>query len=172
MRTRNYYDVLGVDLDAPQAEIRNAYYIRARVIHPDRFDPATQKKEWQKANEMLAELNEAYAMLRDPSKRSQYDVNMGFRRASSSAKSREAHEIANQQRAEDRSQQPREEGNKARPHEAQEAPEPSRIGPVHVRFSELSDAIKQRLLNRQKGVGEHLPWRTKTLWVELGCIAV
>jgi DnaJ domain len=169
---RNYYDILGIDSDAPQIEIRNAYYIRARVIHPDRFDPTTQKKEWQKANEMLAELNEAYAVLRDPSKRSRYDIDMGFRRASSSTKSPQPQGTVSQQRATNSSQQHREESDKTHAREAHESRQPSRIGAVHVRFSELPEAIKQRLLNRQKGVGEHLPWRTKTLWVELGCIAI
>lgn len=172
MRIKNYYDILGVDSDAPQIEIRNAYYIRARVIHPDRFDPTTQKKEWHKANEMLAELNEAYAVLRDPSQRSRYDVDMGYRRASSSSRSQHTQTTASQQRASDSSKPGHEETDQANAGETQEARQPSRSGPVHVRFSELPDSIKQRLLDRQKGIGEHLPWRTKTLWVELGCIAI
>lgn len=79
MRSRNYYDLLGVVPDATQEEIRNSYRIRVRVLHPDRFDPITHKSEWEKATEMSSELNEAYAVLRDSVKRSQYDKEMGFR---------------------------------------------------------------------------------------------
>src|SRR5437879_1510476 len=87
MRPRNYYDLLGIAPEATQGEIRSSYYIQARVIHPDRFDPVNQKKEWQKANEMLAELNGAYAVLRDPSKRAEYDREMGYGRAASNSSS-------------------------------------------------------------------------------------
>ncbi|HEX7770993.1 MAG TPA: J domain-containing protein, partial [Pyrinomonadaceae bacterium] len=85
MRPKNYYDLLGIDPDATDEELRSAYYIRARVIHPDRFDPHSQKREWQKANEMLAELNEAYSVLRDATKRLQYDEVMGYRAASATS---------------------------------------------------------------------------------------
>ena len=46
------------------------------------FDPSSQRQEWQKANEMLAELNEAYSVLRNPIRRSEYDVEMGYRKTS------------------------------------------------------------------------------------------
>ena len=70
---RNYYDLLGVNVSATQEEIRKAYLLRVRVLHPDRFDPHRQPVEWRQANEMLRELNEAYAVLGDREKRAQYD---------------------------------------------------------------------------------------------------
>ena len=71
--TRDYYSILGVEPSASQAAIREAYLARARVIHPDRFDQKTQPQDWKKANEMLAELNEAFATLRNPETRRQGD---------------------------------------------------------------------------------------------------
>ena len=63
MTTRNPYDVLGVETTATSEEIRSAYIKRTKVLHPDRFDQTSQAVEWQMANDMLQELNEAYADL-------------------------------------------------------------------------------------------------------------
>lgn len=76
MRTppaRDCYSVLGVDPTASQDEIRAAYLARTRVTHPDRFDSVTQPQEWAKACEMQAELNEAFAVLRNPLTRREHD---------------------------------------------------------------------------------------------------
>ncbi len=76
MRTEeaaDYYSILGVKPDASQDEIRTAYVRRARVVHPDRFDPETQREDWQNANEMLRALNEAYEVLSNPGRRAEYD---------------------------------------------------------------------------------------------------
>lgn len=54
------YHILGVSLRASHAEVRRAYLERLKVVHPDRFDPKFQPAEWQKANDMLLELNAAY----------------------------------------------------------------------------------------------------------------
>lgn len=70
---KNPYIVLGVEPTASIQEIRKAYLIRVRILHPDRIDPRTQPDEWKAANRMLAELNEAYNILRDPTRRSAYD---------------------------------------------------------------------------------------------------
>lgn len=70
---KDLYSILGVTPDATDEEMRDAYLARTRIIHPDRFDRQRQPKDWQKANEMLAELNEAYSVLRNPSSRAQYD---------------------------------------------------------------------------------------------------
>lgn len=54
------YHILGVSPGASHAEVRRAYLERLKVVHPDRFDPKFQPGEWQKANDMLLELNAAY----------------------------------------------------------------------------------------------------------------
>ena len=51
--------VLGLTEPVRREAIRKAYLQRTKVIHPDRFSP--QSSEWLVANEMLSELNSAYA---------------------------------------------------------------------------------------------------------------
>jgi len=70
---KDLYSILGVDPYSSQEDIHNAYKARARIIHPDRFDKLRQPQDWSKANEMLAELNEAYSILRNASSRAEYD---------------------------------------------------------------------------------------------------
>lgn len=63
---RDYYEILGVSKNAPQDEIKRAYRNLARKHHPD------VNKE-SGAAEKFKEINEAYQVLSDPNKRSQYD---------------------------------------------------------------------------------------------------
>ncbi len=67
MASRDLYEILGVDRRATQDEIKQAYRRLAREAHPDvrRDDPH--------ADEQFKDINEAYAVLSDPVKRSQYD---------------------------------------------------------------------------------------------------
>ena len=70
---KDFYSIVGVAPDATAEEIRQAYLARTRIIHPDRFDRERQPQDWKKANEMLAELNEAYSILRNATSRAQHD---------------------------------------------------------------------------------------------------
>jgi TPR repeat protein len=74
MPEQDPYVILGVPPTATDQEIRKAYISRCKVLHPDRFDPKTQPKEWAQANEMHAELNRAYATLRNANQRSGADA--------------------------------------------------------------------------------------------------
>jgi molecular chaperone DnaJ len=65
--SRDYYDILGVKKDATQEEIKRAYRNLALKFHPD----LNKSKE---AEEKFKEMNEAYAVLSDSSKRIQYDT--------------------------------------------------------------------------------------------------
>ncbi len=67
MAKRDYYEVLGVDRNATQEEIKNAYRKLALKYHPDR------NKGSKEAEEKFKEAAEAYAVLSDPEKRRQYD---------------------------------------------------------------------------------------------------
>ncbi|MFP3975688.1 MAG: molecular chaperone DnaJ [Chloroflexota bacterium] len=63
---RDYYDILGVGRDASGEEIKKAYRKLAFQYHPDR-----NKNE--AAEEKFKEVNEAYEVLSNPQKRSNYD---------------------------------------------------------------------------------------------------
>lgn len=66
MNKRDYYEVLGVDKNASEAEIKSAFRKLAKKYHPD------VSKE-PDAAEKFKEAQEAYAVLSDQNKRSQYD---------------------------------------------------------------------------------------------------
>lgn len=64
---RDYYEVLGVDKSATPDAIKKAYRKLAMQYHPDR-NPGDKEAE-----EKFKEINEAYEILSDEDKRSQYD---------------------------------------------------------------------------------------------------
>jgi curved DNA-binding protein CbpA len=64
---RDAYRVLHVQADAHPAVIRAAYHALAALYHPDRSDSAVA------SSERMAELNEAYARVRNAEARAAYD---------------------------------------------------------------------------------------------------
>src|SRR5437016_4357401 len=64
---RDYYEVLGVKRGATEEEIKKAYRKLARQHHPDR-NPGDKQAE-----KNFKEVQEAYDVLRDKTKRAQYD---------------------------------------------------------------------------------------------------
>jgi molecular chaperone DnaJ len=64
---RDYYEVLGIERNASDQQIKSAYRKLALKYHPDR-NPGDHKAE-----EAFKEAAEAYAVLADPQKRSLYD---------------------------------------------------------------------------------------------------
>lgn len=67
MKYRDYYEVLGVDKNASQDQIKKAYRKLAKTCHPD-TNPGDKKAE-----ERFKEINEAYEVLGDEDKRKKYD---------------------------------------------------------------------------------------------------
>ncbi|WP_306489721.1 J domain-containing protein [Anaerococcus octavius] len=67
MKYRDYYEVLGVDKKASDADIKKAYRKLAKKYHPD-LHPDDKD-----AAEKFSEINEAYEVLSDPQKRKKYD---------------------------------------------------------------------------------------------------
>ena len=68
MKYRDYYELLGVDKKASDADIKKAYRKLAKKYHPD-LHPDDKD-----AHEKFSEINEAYEVLSDPEKRKKYDM--------------------------------------------------------------------------------------------------
>src|SRR3974377_1543705 len=64
---RDPYEVLGVQKNASEGDVKKAYRKLARQYHPDR-NPGDKKAESQ-----FKEVQEAYDLLNDPQKKAQYD---------------------------------------------------------------------------------------------------
>lgn len=65
---KNYYDILGVSKTATDEEIKKAYRSLAKKYHPD-LNPGNAE-----AAEKLKEVNEAFSVLSDKTKRQNYDT--------------------------------------------------------------------------------------------------
>ncbi len=68
MEYKDYYQTLGVDRKAPANAIRKAYQHLAQKYHPDR------NQNDKTAEEKFKQIQEAYAVLKDPEKRQAYDA--------------------------------------------------------------------------------------------------
>ena len=66
MTKRDYYEILGMNRNASNEELKSAFRSLARQYHPDVNKDAN-------AEEKFKEINEAYAVLSDPDKRRAYD---------------------------------------------------------------------------------------------------
>ena len=67
MAKRDYYDVLGVQRNASEQDLKSAFRKLAKDHHPDR------NPDDNGAEQKFKEINEAYEVLKDPQKRAAYD---------------------------------------------------------------------------------------------------
>ena len=70
---KDYYELLGISKNASDDEIKKAFRKAALKYHPDRMVNASEEEK-KVAEEKFKELNEAYQVLSDQSKRQQYDA--------------------------------------------------------------------------------------------------
>ena len=66
MAKKDYYEILGIDKNADQSQIKKAFRKQAMIYHPDR-------NKSPDAEDKFKELNEANEILSDETKRAQYD---------------------------------------------------------------------------------------------------
>lgn len=72
MSKRDFYEVLGITKSASEAEIKKAYRKQAMQYHPDKFANASESEKLE-SEAKFKEINEAYQVLSDATKKSQYD---------------------------------------------------------------------------------------------------
>ena len=86
----NYYEILGLDRDATDDDVRRAYRRLALQFHPDRRDASD-------AEERFKEINEAYQVLSDQSTRIDYDRCLEREEQEAEQRRREAEERRQQE---------------------------------------------------------------------------
>ncbi len=70
---KTYYEILGLEIYASEKEIKQAYRQLARTLHPDKATNEGDRKEKEK---LFADVSEAYNVLKDKLKRSEYDLKL------------------------------------------------------------------------------------------------
>jgi hypothetical protein len=73
---KDFYNILGVEPDASDDEIRRMYLKLSKKYHPDANITDPDLRKW--SEDRMKELNEAYETLRDPVKRALYDRQRGY----------------------------------------------------------------------------------------------
>jgi len=96
---KSYYEILEVEPDATQDQIREQYLFLIQAWHPDKFPNAAQKA---KAEEKTKAINAAFEILRNPVKRAEYDRSTRFSKPNQKQESPSREEAqAAQRRTED-----------------------------------------------------------------------
>lgn len=146
---KDYYAILRADPRATAEELKKQFRLLASMYHPDRFHPTTQKAQWEEANRMTTELNEAYNTLKSPESRARYDREL---RASRAAK--EEPQPAR------RSADPRPEAQQA--HRAPIDPDPKRVY-GSIPWRDVPPALIERLKARHARSEDHVRVSTERI---------
>lgn len=71
-KSKNYYEILGVTKNASNQNIRMAFFNLAKKYHPD-LNSDKRDEDREQAKVMFQQINEAYSILTDNTKRNAYD---------------------------------------------------------------------------------------------------
>ncbi len=71
-----FYELLGVERDAPHAKIKRAYISAAKRLHPDALSRLGLDEVKREANEVFAEIAKAHTTLLDEKQRQIYDASL------------------------------------------------------------------------------------------------
>jgi len=82
LEEKTYYDILDINLNASQDEIRKAFRRKSLKYHPDEiasWADIERVPKWvnEKAEKLFKKLNEAHEVLSDPKKRREYNKKIG-----------------------------------------------------------------------------------------------
>jgi len=72
-KRKNYYEILCIDKNSDEQQIRKGFRAQAMKWHPDKFNTASEDDR-KKAEEKFKEIGEAYEVLKDPKLRERYDA--------------------------------------------------------------------------------------------------
>lgn len=78
---KTHYDILGIDINASQSDIKKAYFAKSKEYHPDRH-VTNKDADKKKSEKMFLNVQKAYELLSDPDLKEEYDKKM-FGRVSS-----------------------------------------------------------------------------------------
>jgi len=81
---KNYYEVLDVQFEASEEDIRKRYHVIVRTLHPDRRRPGAGSIGDKEALERFHQVQSAWRCLSDPTRRLLYDLR-SFGKSSTSA---------------------------------------------------------------------------------------
>ena len=68
----DHFQLLGLSRDATAKQIRDMYFQLARQLHPDRLSALGISDDQKRAQRLMAEVNSAFAVLSDPTKKAAY----------------------------------------------------------------------------------------------------
>lgn len=72
IKDKNHFEVLGVDQNCKDIDVKKSYYSLAKVYHPDLYESNPDKKLRSLANEIFCQISSAYEVLSDEKSRKEY----------------------------------------------------------------------------------------------------
>ena len=73
MQTPNYYQILEIQQDATESQIKKAFRLLAKKYHPDKIDINDSPDRIENAKCMFRDILNAYDVLTDEKRKSEYD---------------------------------------------------------------------------------------------------